>query len=550
MCYIGSKGQGFATIAAGSILAGGWYTCAAALLSGLPAQTVPVIGAIAIAALTPHVASRVVSRRGAAAPELLGDQQLRLLKTHCMVNVVDNQNRLVEVNDQFLHATGYARRDLIGQPISKLYADENFAIAQDIRSHLVRGKGWQGETVLLDRSGNPCVTQTTITPLMDADGNWIGSISARTDITRKVQLLAERDTALTLHELRDDIWIIDEQTETFKYMNRAAKLRFGWTPQSYHGVTLSDMARANDCKSILDACRELKAGNQTLTQFETGLFGKKFEVSIKRLHPQTPEGRFLIMMHDMTDRLAQEQQQADFISMVSHELRSPLTSIKGSMGLLLSKAAGSLPAKAEALLEIAHRNADRLVLIINDILDMEKISSGRLDFEIREFDLSEMVNEALRANATVHQRFGLNVVCTGVDTPHIIETDPNRIIQVLTNLMSNAAKFSRPGGTVTITVDKTDDGVRITVADEGTGIPASDQYKIFQRFADMTNSDRAAKGGTGLGLSICKAIVESLGGTIGFESVEGQGTSFTFWLPDQLSDGIKTPEIYTLKQAV
>ena len=316
---------------------------------------------------------------------------------------------------------------------------------------------------------------------------------------------------MTLHELRDDIWIVSEDNLELRYMNLAAKARFGWSTRPKNGQTVRDMAAERGCEDVLDACLRMMDIGDTYMTFSATISGTNFEGSIKWLNKGTVDGRLLIMLHDITERLEQEQLQADFISMVSHELRSPLTSIKGSMGLLLSKAAGQLPPKAEGLLEIAHRNADRLVLIINDILDMEKISSGRLDFELETADLSELVAESLRANATAHQRFGLQIKCHGVDMPTYIETDANRIIQVLTNLMSNAAKFSKPGGTVEISVDKTPENVCVSVRDEGMGIAPEDQHKIFQRFADMANSDRATKGGTGLGLSICKAIVEGLG---------------------------------------
>ena len=511
----------------------GWgvYAATSALLSGAPAQTVPVIGAIAIASLVPLIAANVRATPARATVDDSVAQQLRVLKMHTMVNVVDTDNLLVEVNDLLLEATGYTRQELIGKPVAMLYSKDNRTTATEIRDLLRQGKSWQGETTLRNRDGSTCVTQTTVTPLLDANGRWIGSISARTDITSTTKLIARRDTAMTLHELRDDIWIVSEDNLELRYMNLAAKARFGWSTRPKNGQTVRDMAAERGCEDVLDACLRMMDIGDTYMTFSATISGTNFEGSIKWLNKGTVDGRLLIMLHDITERLEQEQLQADFISMVSHELRSPLTSIKGSMGLLLSKAAGQLPPKAEGLLEIAHRNADRLVLIINDILDMEKISSGRLDFELETADLSELVAESLRANATAHQRFGLQIKCHGVDTPTYIETDANRIIQVLTNLMSNAAKFSKPGGTVEISVDKTPENVCVSVRDEGMGIAPEDQHKIFQRFADMANSDRATKGGTGLGLSICKAIVEGLGGTIDFVSKEGRGTTFTFTLP-------------------
>ena len=531
MSWNGKKRHIATGFAAGSALAGGWYAATSALLSGAPAQTVPVIGAIAIASLVPLIAANVRATPARATVDDSVAQQLRELKMHTMVNVVDTDNLLVEVNDLLLEATGYTRQELIGKPVAMLYSKDNRTTATEIRDLLRQGKSWQGETTLRNRDGSTCVTQTTVTPLLDANGRWIGSISARTDITSTTKLIARRDTAMTLHELRDDIWIVSEDNLELRYMNLAAKARFGWSTRPKNGQTVRDMAAERGCEDVLDACLRMMDIGDTYMTFSATISGTNFEGSIKWLNKGTVDGRLLIMLHDVTERLEQERLQADFISMVSHELRSPLTSIKGSMGLLLSKAAGQLPPKAEGLLEIAHRNADRLVLIINDILDMEKISSGRLDFELETADLSELVAESLRANATAHQRFGLQIKCHGVDTPTYIETDANRIIQVLTNLMSNAAKFSKPGGTVEISVEKTPENVCVSVRDEGMGIAPEDQHKIFQRFADMANSDRATKGGTGLGLSICKAIVEGLGGTIDFVSKEGRGTTFTFTLP-------------------
>ncbi|WP_289091315.1 ATP-binding protein [uncultured Sulfitobacter sp.] len=531
MSWNGKKRHIATGFVAGSALAGGWYAATSALLSGTPAQTVPVIGAIAIASLVPLIAANVRATPARATVDDSVAQQLRVLKMHTMVNVVDTDNLLVEVNDLLLEATGYTRKELIGKPVAMLYSKDNRTTATEIRDLLRQGKSWQGETTLRNRDGSNCVTQTTVTPLLDANGRWIGSISARTDITSTTKLIARRDTAMTLHELRDDIWIVSEDNLELRYMNLAAKARFGWSTRPKNGQTVRDMAAERGCEDVLDACLRMMDIGDTYMTFSATISGTNFEGSIKWLNKGTVDGRLLIMLHDITERLEQEQLQADFISMVSHELRSPLTSIKGSMGLLLSKAAGQLPPKAEGLLEIAHRNADRLVLIINDILDMEKISSGRLDFELETADLSELVAESLRANATAHQRFGLQIKCHGVDMPTYIETDANRIIQVLTNLMSNAAKFSKPGGTVEISVDKTPENVCVSVRDEGMGIAPEDQHKIFQRFADMANSDRATKGGTGLGLSICKAIVEGLGGTIDFVSKEGRGTTFTFTLP-------------------
>ena len=253
-----------------------------------------------------------------------------------------------------------------------------------------------------------------------------------------------------------------------------------------------------------------------------------FEPTVRAVRGGT---HILLVLRDVTQELAEEKVKSDFISTVSHEMRSPLTSIKGSMGLLLSNAVGDIPPSARGLLEIAHRNSERLVLIINDILDLQKIVDGGMEFNPQQIDAAALVHEATAASSFFLNRFDLEIEVCGADRPVIIYSDPNRIIQVLGNLLSNAAKFSKPHGKITVSLVQLGDHITVSVRDTGVGIPAAEHAKIFARFADLSNSERARMGGSGLGLSICKAIVEKLDGSIGFESVEGVGTVFHIRLP-------------------
>jgi PAS domain S-box-containing protein len=516
----------------GTVAATGWYATTSALLAAPLDYFIPIGGAVTLAGLIPILLNRHAVRQQANIDNVALTQRLGVLDRHVMVNVVDTNHCVSEANDQFLDVTGYRRDELIGKPVKILYCESNGqSKADEIRGTLLRGETWQGETPLRRKDGTVMHTHTTVIPLFDAMGEWTGSIAARTDITRTKKLLAEQETMETLEELRDDIWIVDADSERFTYMNRAAMRRTDWTKQNYKEKSLGDIAQDRGAKAIVSACRELKENGEGMTHFETVLKGKPFYASIKLLRVKNAEDRFLILLNDISDRLAEERKKSDFIAMVSHELRSPLTSIKGSMGLLLSNATGELPDKALALLGIAHRNADRLVLIINDILDLEKISAGRMDFDLQDSDMSELVRETNHATEMLQQRFALKVETKGIDKPLPIKTDSTRIIQVLTNFMSNACKFSKPNGKIVIEVQQLDESLRVSVTDEGPGIPSSDHHKIFERFADLENSDRSSKGGTGLGLSICKAIVESLGGTIGFETEENVGTTFYFVLP-------------------
>jgi signal transduction histidine kinase len=181
----------------------------------------------------------------------------------------------------------------------------------------------------------------------------------------------------------------------------------------------------------------------------------------------------MIVFNDIPDRIEQEKHRSAFVSTVSHELRPPLTSIKGAMGLLLSRSAGELTNKAEGLLEIPHRNAGRLILMVNYILDLDKISNGEMEFELADVDLTDLVKEANQANITLQQRFGVDVEFEGTDRPVMAGTDSNRFLQVLPNLLTNAYKFSKAGGKITISLECVGEQIRVSVKDRGAGIPHS-----------------------------------------------------------------------------
>ncbi|MBN8885561.1 MAG: response regulator [Rudaea sp.] len=237
-------------------------------------------------------------------------------------------------------------------------------------------------------------------------------------------------------------------------------------------------------------------------------------------------------LEDIANRKQVEQMKNEFVSTVSHELRTPLTSIMGALGLLAGGVGGSLSTESKTLVDIAHKNSERLVRLINDILDIEKIESGRMHFDLRPVELSPLVEQAIAANQVYAKQLG---VTFAFDTqyPHArANIDSDRLMQVLTNLMGNAAKFSSQGSSVEIRLSKEQNMVRFEITDHGSGIPESFRDKIFSKFSQADSSDARQKGGTGLGLSISKAIIEAMGGSIGFSSQQGKGTTFYFRLPE------------------
>ena len=233
---------------------------------------------------------------------------------------------------------------------------------------------------------------------------------------------------------------------------------------------------------------------------------------------------------------------SQFLANMSHELRTPLTSIKGSLGLVRSGVTGEMPEKMRSMIDIAYNNSDRLVRLINDILDFEKIEAGKMAFHMVALDLMPLVEQAIEENKGFSDQRGVTLSQNGAVPEARIKGDRDRLKQVLTNLLSNAAKFSPVGAVVEISVLRQDGGYRVAVTDNGPGVPEGFQEKIFGKFAQADSSDARQKGGTGLGLSISKAIVEEHGGIIGFDSEMGKGATFFFDLP-KLEETVVTPMV-------
>ncbi|MBI1424978.1 MAG: PAS domain S-box protein [Gammaproteobacteria bacterium] len=250
---------------------------------------------------------------------------------------------------------------------------------------------------------------------------------------------------------------------------------------------------------------------------------------------------FIFMVRDITERRKVEKMKSEFVSTVSHELRTPLTSIKGAIALVMSKSARQLPEKSYAMLETASRNCERLTVLINDILDLEKIESGRLQFEFKPVDLCSLVQSSLEANEPYAQQHGVRLQLETELEHAVVWGDNNRLHQVFANLLSNAIKFSPADGTVEVAITRHNRSFRLSVKDHGRGIPAEFRSHIFQRFAQADSSDTREKGGTGLGLSITRAIVERHGGHIDYRSSIGQGTEFYIDIHEYMDTVVPQP---------
>ena len=347
---------------------------------------------------------------------------------------------------------------------------------------------------------------------------------------RKLALFAERAPIAVL-ELRPD--------GTVSEVNQAAELLFGYAAAELIGGSVKKLVRLEFHAEFdrtwqeLLAKRESMAGLKIRNPRRDGIDLICEWTVTPLVNPDHEVIAVIAQGRDVTAQVEAERMKKEFTSTLSHELRTPLTSIIGSLQLINSGVMGKVEREIAELTEVAERNGQRLLDLINDILDIEKIESGKLALAPELIPVDELVREAMVLNKAFAERFKVRFEWRGDLPERKVFADHKRVQQVMTNLLSNAAKFSPEGSLVEITAEEAGANVRLAIHDRGTGIPEGFRGRIFGRFTQADATATRQKGGSGLGLAICKRLVELMHGRIGFDNRQGGGSTFWFELPRQ-----------------
>jgi PAS domain S-box-containing protein len=374
----------------------------------------------------------------------------------------------------------------------------------------------------------------------DSEGSATRMIGAMLDMTarnaaqREINELSRRNN-LILKSAADGIFGLDVNGYT-TFVNDAASTMLGWPVDELRRVRMHDVVHNVDESDGQDwescpACLPVRSGQSVISSAEVfhRRDGSAMPVEYTTSPIRNEEGRVVggvVTFRDITERRAVERMKDEFVSVVSHELRTPLTSIRGALGLIASGHVSAGSDKGQRMIDIAVSNTDRLIRLINDILDIERMESGQITLSKSLCNVPDLVAQAVEVMRPMAEKARIRVVSHAERCS--IVADGDRIVQTLTNLISNAIKFSPPDTTITVTALEGAGRVEFEVGDQGRGIPAEKLELIFERFQQIDASDSRQKGGSGLGLAICRSIVRQHGGDILAESTPGAGSRFRF----------------------
>lgn len=395
------------------------------------------------------------------------------------------------------------------------------------------------EWTLRRHDGRELPATLTLSAIRDESGALTGYLSLIQDLSelqqvrQRLQKIAEQVPGMLYQFVR-----YSETDFHFAYASEGIRALYNISPQQamHQPQCLFQVVATEDIPRIMESMR---VSAENLSPWREEYRVVTAEGGVRWLEgralPQPIPGGVMWngFISDISERKKIEHLKSEFVSTVSHELRTPLTSVSGALGLVVNGALGEVPAAMREMLQIAYQNSQRLSLLINDLLDMEKLEAGKMLFDICRQQLLPLLQEALDSNREYASRYAVTLRLEGSHKLQVA-VDRLRLQQVLSNLLSNAAKFAPPGSEVLLTLSCENQQAVVSVHDHGQGIPEAFQPRIFQKFAQADSSDSRQGAGTGLGLALSREMIERMGGTIGFRCAAGQGT--TFWISLPLAD--------------
>lgn len=447
---------------------------------------------------------------------------------------------------------GYRSDEAIGQDVRMLMPPpDHDGHDEHIAAYLGGGErdimGTSREVIGVRKNGSLCPMDLAVS------GMRLGGSQMFTGVVRDITEQKRAEDALRTSEERyrelfenasDLIQSVDSDGR-FRYVNAAWLRKLGYTEDEVAGLTafgiVAPDSTAHWAETFLNVMGGKDAG-QVEVDFLTkdgGVITVAGDMNCRFENGRPVEIR--AMFRDVTEQRRLAQLKDEFISTVSHELRTPLTSIQGSLGLMSMGGAGELTDQAKELLRIAYSNGDRLVRLINNILDIEKMESGKMEFRLDPIDINGLIRQTIEENQPYGAQHNVQYTFDDPGGAVIVNADVDRLTQVMANLLSNAAKFSPENDTVSIHVAERPGWIRVSVKDNGPGIPDSARNLVFEKFSQVDSSSTRQQGGTGLGLSICRAIINRHDGAIDFESEVGVGTTFYFDLPRPAAPPVVRP---------
>jgi PAS domain S-box-containing protein len=457
--------------------------------------------------------------------------------------IVDRSGKIVMLNGAIERQFGYAPAELIGQAIEILVAER----IREQHARQVAGFLQKPETLRLGagyglfgrrKDGSEFPVEIGLNPIETREGLLI--LGVVVDITERER--AQEMFRLAVEAHPSGAVLVDGDGKIVM-VNAETERLFGYPREEMIGRPVDMLAPARFQSQHVEYRAQFVRRPETRRMganrdlFAVRRDGTEFPVEVG-LNPIQNGDRPLVLsvIVDISERKRIEQLKDEFVSTVSHELRTPLTSIAASLGLLAGNEGIKLPEPTKRLITIAHSNSQRLVRLINDILDIEKIESGEVTFNMQTVEVRTLIAQAIEANRGLADDHGVNMRFDEGSACEV-SADPDRLMQVVTSLLSNAIKFSPRGGDVIVSLERLGKNTRINVRDSGPGIPASFRSRIFQKFAQAAGSNARQKGGSGLGLSIVRQIMLRLGGNVGFIDAPGGGTIFHVELPAYAGEG-------------